>query len=158
MSKLIKRPWAARIIAGFLLLFAQAPCRADDAPATQPAVPVKTGEFDLTFTERSPLSTPKELARRLNLKPASLGADYDLSKRPFKAYVPRNYDPATSVGVFVYLGYKDSVSTPPLWKPVVEQSHMIFITPVCHFGTEYSPSVPMWQMAGLALDAVYNLK
>jgi hypothetical protein len=150
-----------KLIAGLLagwFISGQALFAADVAPSTEPAVQVKTGAVDLTFTERSPLSAPKELARRLNLKPADVATDYDLSKRPYKAYVPTNYDPAKPLGVIVYLGYKDSVSTPPLWAPVLEKSHLIFITPVCHSGELYAPSVPSWQMTGLAMDAVYNLK
>lgn len=158
MNRLVRGPWAAWVIAGFVLLSGQPLCRADDAPATRPAGQVKTGELDLTFTERNPLSAPKELARRLNLKEADMGADYDLSQRPFKAYVPRNYDPATPLGVIVYLGYKDTVSSPPLWQPVLEESHLIFISPVGHSGQHYPSSVPLWQTTGLALDAVYNLK
>ena len=133
-------------------------CRADGAATTQPAPAVKTGAITLTFTTRSPLSTPKELARRLNLKLTDLGPDYDLAKQPFKAYVPTNYDPSQPLGIFVYLGYKDTVSDPPEWRPVLEKAHMIFISPVSHSGRQYLPSIPLWQTTGLALDAVYNLK
>jgi hypothetical protein len=132
--------------------------RADAPPSTQPTTPIQTGEVDLTFTQRSPLSTPKEIARRLKLTPASLGADYDLSKLPFKAYIPTNYDPAIPHGLFVYLGYKNTVSSPPLWRPILEKYHLIFISPVCHTGDHYAPSVPLSQTFGLALDAVYNCK
>ena len=158
MRRLFTWPCAACVTASIILLSGQAPCRAEDGPATRPAAQIKTGVLDLTFTERSPQSDSKELARRLNLKQADMGADYDLSKRPFKAYVPRNYDPAQPVGVIVYLGYKDSVSSPPLWQAVLEESHLIFIAPVSHSGTQYPGSVPLWQTTGLALDAVYNLK
>jgi hypothetical protein len=112
------------------------PIRADTPPSSQPAPQVQTGEVDLTFTQRSPLSTPKEIARRLKANPDK---DYDLSTLPFKAYVPTNYDPAVPHGLFVYLGYKDSVSTPPQWHAMLEQHHLIFITPVCHTGDQYAP-------------------
>jgi hypothetical protein len=158
MRKLITRQWSAAVIACLFLLSSRMLCHADEVTATQPAVQVKTGTFDLTFKNRSPLSTPKELARRLSLKPADVATDYDLSQKPYKAYVPTNYDPAQPVGVLVYLGYKDSVSTPPLWQPMLEESHLIFITPVCHSGDQFPPSVPIWQTTGLAMDAVYNLK
>jgi hypothetical protein len=158
MKRHLRGPWSAGLCAAFFFLCGQTSVRADDAPTTQPAVRVETGELDFTFTQRSPLSAPKELGRRLNLKKADTRADYDLSKCPFKAYVPRNYDPAKPVGVIVYLGYKDTVSSPPLWQPVLEESHLIFISPVCHSGEQYLPSVPPWQTMGLALDAVYNLK
>ena len=128
-----------------------------EGPATAPAE-AKTGELDLTFTQRSPLSARKELARRLNLKEAELGADYDLATRPFKAYVPPGYNPTVPHGVFVYLGYKDSVECPALWEPVLDKAHLIFIMPECHHGDHYPNDVPLWQVMGLAFDAVENLK
>jgi hypothetical protein len=130
-----------------------------EVPATAPTTAeIKTGELDLTFTQRSPLSTRKELARRLNLKLSELGEDYDLATRPFKVYVPPNYNPAVPHGVFVYLGYKDSVSVATPWEPVFDKSHLIFVTPVCHHGEAYPNEVPAWQTMGLAFDAVENLK
>jgi hypothetical protein len=140
------------------ILFAPGFVRADPPPATEPAAAVKTGAFDIAFTQRSSTSSPKELARRLNLKPADVAKDYDLSKFPYKIYVPTNYDPATPCGIFVYLGYKDSVSTPPLWNAALEQAHLIFITPVAHTGSHYPNPIPLWQSVGLAMDAIYNLK
>jgi len=130
----------------------------NDPAATRPAEKVRTGAFDVTFTQRSPLSGEAELARRLNLKPAAMGKDYDLSAQPYKIYVPTNYDPATPCGLIVYLGYKDSVSTPLTWNDLLNKHHLIFITPVCHSGNQYPNPVPRWESVGLALDAVYNLK
>ncbi|MGA2231871.1 MAG: hypothetical protein ABSH22_13315 [Tepidisphaeraceae bacterium] len=141
-----------------IMMASAAAGRAAETPGAAAAGEVKTGEIDLTFTQRSPLSTRKELARRLSLKETDLGDDYDLSQRPFKAYVPGNYDAATPQGIVVYLGYKDTVSSPPDWRPFLDDSHLIFISPVCHTGDHYMPQVPLWQTVGLALDAVYNLK
>ncbi|HTW95679.1 MAG TPA: tetratricopeptide repeat protein [Tepidisphaeraceae bacterium] len=126
--------------------------------ATGPAAGLKTGAFDVKFAQRSPLSGQAELGRRMKLTLAAMGKDYDLSSRLFKIYVPTNYDAATPCGLIVYLGYKDSVSTPPLWDELLNEHHLIFITPVCHSGNQYPNGVPMWQSVGLALDAVYNLK
>ncbi len=138
----------------FLALISSARALAD-TPTTAPA---KTGDLDLTFTERSPLSDPKDLARRLNLKPADVANDYDLSSKPYKAFIPPHYDPAVPYGILVYLGYKDSTGTPKDWRPFLEKSHLIFITPVSHTGSHYEPSIPIWQTLGLAFDAVQNLK
>jgi hypothetical protein len=134
------------------------PAHADPSPSTQPTGTAPTGDLNLIFTDRSPLSEPADLAKRLNLKPADIAADYDLSKCPCKAYVPTNYDPSVPVGLFVYLGYKDTVATPPLWHPLLDKYHMIFVSPVCHSGDQYAPSVPMWQTMGLAFDLVYNIE
>jgi hypothetical protein len=152
---ILRRAWT---FIAMLLVGAALPnfCRADSA--TQPTGPIKTGEFQCTFTDRSPLSAPGKIAARLKLDEKDLGDDYDLSQRPFWVYVPSNYDAATAYGIVVYLGYKDSVSTPALWQPVADKTHLILITPVCHSGPNYPPPVPAWQTTGLALDAVYNLK
>jgi hypothetical protein len=143
-----------------VMILASLPCAGANTALTEGAAstqPVKTGDFDITFAQRSPLSGQKELTRRLNLKEAT-GEDYDLSKRPYRIYVPRNYDPTVPCGIFIYLGYKDAVVTPPLWHTAMDKAHLIFITPVCHTGSHYPNSVPLWQTTGLALDAVYNLK
>ena len=55
-----------------------------------------------------------------------------------------NYDPATPCGIFVYLGYKDTVATPPAWHSLLDKSHLIFISPVSHTGEQFQPSIPMW--------------
>lgn len=122
------------------------------------SVRMQTGELDLTFTERSPLSNPKEIARRLTMKEQDLAIDYDLKQRPFKTYVPQNYDPSVPCGIFVYLGYKDSEALPQDWEPALDKAHMIFITPVNHHGEDFPNSIPSWQMMGLAFDAVHNLR
>jgi hypothetical protein len=158
MNRQLARTAMASVLAAIVWSALPGRIRADAPPSTQPTTRIQTGELDLTFTQRSPLSTPKDLARRLNLMTYSLGDNYDLSTRPFKAYIPTNYDPAVPHGLFVYLGYKNTVSTPPLWAPVLEKYHLIFISPVCHSGTSYAPTVPLWQTVGLAFDAVYNCR
>jgi hypothetical protein len=146
------------VLLSWALPVGQCVAQATSGSSTEPAGDVRTLDIDLTFTERSPLSAPKELARRLVMKETEIAPDYNLGQLPFKAYVPVNYDAATPVGIFVYLGYKNSVGTPPAWHPVLDKNHMIFITPVCHSGDHYQPSVPMWESMGLALDAAHNLK
>ena len=149
------------VLAGTVLvvcLMVRGMCLGDEAAATQPSAAAKTGKFDVTFTERSPQSRRPELARRLNLDEAGMGDDYDLTQRPFKAFVPTNYDPKVACGVIVYLGYKDTTETPSAWEPAMEKSHLIFVSPVSHSGEGHGAEVPRWQSAGMALDAVYNLK
>jgi hypothetical protein len=117
------------------------------------------GEILITFTKRSPLSGPRDLARRLGLSRADVEPDYDLSARPFRAYVPKP-DPKQPYGIFVYLNYKDSTGIPSSWMETLDKTHTLFITPVCHHGIDprFSGSVPLWQTLGLAFDAVENLK
>lgn len=124
------------------------------APATGPAnaSPPKTGEITLTFTQRSPLSSRKEIARRLGAKESELRDDYDLTTFTFRTYVPANYDPSTPYGVFVYLGSHDVPTVPTKWEPFFDKSHMIFIGPDWH-----SPQRG-WELLGLGFDAIHNLQ
>ncbi len=110
---------------------------------------VKKGEFQTTFTERSPLSAKADLIKRLGDIPDA--PDYDLSKEPFTVYVPENYDPATPVGIIVWMNYKPADIVPPQWKPVLDAKHMIFIV-------SKNNAQPEWVRCGLMLDAVHNLK
>jgi len=81
--------------------------RGGRSAATLPAAPAKTGEFDLVFTQRSPLSTRKELAHRLNLKEAEMATTTTSRNARSKSNVPANYAPSVPCGVFVYLNYKE---------------------------------------------------
>jgi hypothetical protein len=123
------------------------------APAIAGAdkAPPQTGELVLTFHQRSPLSSRKEVARRLSEKEYDAKDDYDLSTFTFQVYVPRNYDPKISYGIFVYLGNHDVASVPTQWEPVFDKSHMIFI------GPDWNGLTHEWQLIGLGFDAVDNL-
>ena len=133
---------------GALLLLAAA------APATAPAgaSAAQTGEITLNFTQRSPLSSRKELARRLSFQESRLGDDYDLKTFTFQVYVPPSYDPKTPYGILVYLGNHDVSSVPTQWEPLFDKSHMIFIGPDWH-----SPMSEA-DLVGLGFDAIDNLK
>jgi hypothetical protein len=128
-----------------LFAFAAIVC-ADDAP---PAAPPQTGPFEITFTQRSPLSDIKELTRRLGLEKP--GEDYDLSKHPFLVFVPPNYDPAKPMGLLVLALYK---SGDPLPEPVFSQLTDANIALVV-LKTYVSP---WWHRAGLNLDAAHNMR
>jgi pimeloyl-ACP methyl ester carboxylesterase len=149
--------WACVALLGFAAFAAPSVCRADP-PTTAPSIQLKPGPMDLTFTQRSPLSKPKEIARRLSLKPADVADDYDLSQQTFKAYVPKDFDPAVPQGLLVFLGYKDTTETPRAWQPILDTAHVIFIGSVAHHGEEHPPSIPTWQTFGMALDAANNIQ
>lgn len=55
----------------------------------------KTGQFEIAFVERSPLSAKKELPNRLGKKDP--GKDYDLSAEPFRLVVGALLKPPGSV-------------------------------------------------------------
>ncbi|HEX8521399.1 MAG TPA: tetratricopeptide repeat protein [Tepidisphaeraceae bacterium] len=120
---------------------------AQDKPA--PAGDLKKGAFETTFTERSPLSSLKELTDRLG-KPG-MEADYDLAKTTFLVAVPEDYDPSKKYGLLVLDNYKDSNSHPTPVLPQLAQMNVIFVSPKA-MGAAGA------ERCGLLLDAVHNLK
>jgi hypothetical protein len=115
----------------------------------------KTGGFETTFTERSPLSDIKSHAKRLKLlnpgdKIDAL-QDYDLSKEGWWVYVPEKYDPAKPMGLIVLALYKHADSLPPAILPQLDDANMALIVPKEYLDT-------WWKRAGLMLDAAYNMQ
>ncbi|HEY7087154.1 MAG TPA: hypothetical protein VH518_03635 [Tepidisphaeraceae bacterium] len=118
-------------------------------PAAAMAQPSKTGEFITTFSKRSPLSEKKELLNRLGKKDP--GKDYDLASESFMVYVPHDYDASVPHGLIVWMNYKDVDTTPKSLQPLLDKSHTIFVV-------SKSAGQEDWIRAGLALDAVQNIK
>jgi hypothetical protein len=115
----------------------------------------KTGSFETTFTERSPLSEIKALTKRLKAlgpgeKVESL-TDYDLSKEGWFVYVPEKYDPANPMGLIVLALYKHADSLPPAILPQLADANVALVVP-----KEYLDA--WWKRAGLMLDAAYNME
>jgi hypothetical protein len=126
--------------------------RAADTPAAPPHTPPgepKVGDFTTTFTERSPLSAPKEMARRLPRKEAI--PDYDLSAEKFYVYVPKTYSPDVPAGIIVFQSYKAAHETPTTWHDMLDKHNLIFIV------SENLPSAVSTRV-GLSLDAIHNLQ
>ncbi|MDP9174066.1 MAG: hypothetical protein M3O30_09405 [Planctomycetota bacterium] len=127
------------------------------AVASQAATPpgattAKTGDFETTFAQRSPLSEYKGLLKRFRADAKTAEPDYDLSQQPFRVCVPDNYDPNTPYGLVVLLLYKEATSGPGLLKQYLADSHIVFCSP------RHGSSVPIWEQGGLAMDAAHNLK
>jgi hypothetical protein len=116
---------------------------------------VKTGGFETTFTERSPLSEIKSLTKRLKVLNPSEKAenlqDYDLSKQGWWVYVPEKYDPAKPMGLMVLALYKHADSLPPAILPQLADANMALVVPKEYLDT-------WWKRAGLMLDAAYNMQ
>lgn len=119
------------------------------AGADQAAKP-KTGEFTTTFADRSPLSAPKVVAQRLGVK-AVEPADYGLATEPFVVWVPDDYAPERPHGVVVLMNYKATAASPEPVLPLFKERHLIFVA-------AKAVAQPAWVKAGLAVDAVHNLK
>jgi hypothetical protein len=121
-------------------LFASPAALADEAP--------KTGSFETTFTERSPLSEMKSLTKRLASTDAS--ADYNISAEPCLVFVPETYNPDRPMGLFVLLNYKASGELPTPVLPQVAEANCALVVPK-NFGQ------PVWARVGIALDVAHNM-
>ncbi len=127
------------------------------------ADPPKTGEFELVFTKRNPLSDLKTLTKRFQLgakpvgrpgvapAPASPITDYDLSAEHFMVHVPKNYDGSKPLGLIVLGIYKHAEQLPAAILPELDAVNVALIVP-----QEYQDF--WWQRAGVDLDAAYNME
>ena len=118
--------------------------------AQQPVKEVRRGEFTISFTERSPLSARKVFARRFGW----LERGYDLSRESFEVYVPADYQPNGSYGLFVWISAFPHGTIPEAYKPILDKYRLIWI------GANHSGNkrVPFWHRFGLAIDAAHNMK
>jgi hypothetical protein len=138
-------------------LFAFAPFLAL-AATTQPASVARTGAFETSFKDRSPLSDTALLATRhgwivSKLKSQGAEVDYDLAKESFAVRVPKDYDPAKKYALLVWISASQSGRANTAWADVLDKHHLIWIGAN---GAGNSRSVMV--RLGLALDAVTNMK
>jgi hypothetical protein len=99
-------------------------------PITIEKINGKTGQFELTISERTPLSAPAEIAKRLHVKPEQLGVDYDLSKETFDVYVPPKPGDDGKYGLMPVIHFEDGHGFPPTaWLPLLDKYHLIWIGP-----------------------------
>jgi predicted esterase len=109
----------------------------------------------LTFTERSPLSDFREMAKRPAFHDFDRGAeqvDYKIGDESFQAFVPKNYKPAVPHGLFVFISAGPAILSPG-WGAVCARHKLIFVCPD-KAGNDRDARVRM----ALALDAVHNMK
>ena len=108
-----------------------------------------TGRFQVTMTERSPLSNPAEIVKRFAKKPATTDPDYDLSKEIFEAFVPKSPGDDGKYGLMVPMPLPAHGFPPAAWLEVLEKHHLIWLGDQ-NGGPSQTASI------GLALDAVHN--
>ena len=108
-----------------------------------------TGRFQLTMTERSPLSNPSEILKRFTKKPTSADPDYDLSKEIFETFVPKTPGDDGKYGLMVPVPFPGHGFPPNEWVDVLEKHHLIWL------GDQNGGTTPTASI-GLALDAVHN--
>jgi hypothetical protein len=129
-----------------------APPTTGEVAATQPTtMPAKTGDFEITFNQRSPLSDYSKLVERLGTTKDVAGPDYDLNEQPFAVYVPAAYDGSAPYGLLVqnFQDGSNGIAEPTF--PLLDAHHLIAIA------TERD-HLPLATNLGLCLDAVYNMQ
>jgi hypothetical protein len=121
--------------------------------------PPKTAGAPLVFTERSPVSHPNELIKRLGNTMWPKGKateDYDLEKESFDAYVPPKYDGKKPFGLLVFIspGPKGGVAgfdRDGGWRKSLDEREIIWIGP-----NNAGNNRPPLMRLSLALDAAHN--
>ncbi len=116
-------------------------------PTTQPA---ETGAFEVTLTQRSPLSDYAKLQQRFNTDATELGTDYNLGDQPLVVYVPE--DSGGKPYGLVVLSDQDGISDIyDELQEILDKHHLILV------GTK-KDHLPLATNAGVCLDIVYNFK
>ncbi|HZL35716.1 MAG TPA: hypothetical protein VFC78_10440 [Tepidisphaeraceae bacterium] len=150
---------AAAAAAAALLACVFLTARACAAPASQPAADAaRTGQFHVTFTQRSPESRSEKLGRRLGwaldqLKKTGVDPEYDLEKESFEVYVPSDYDGNKPYGLFVWVSASPSGMPHENWLDGLDKRHLIWIG-ANNAGNPRTVTIRL----GLAIDAVHNMK
>ncbi|HEX3356561.1 MAG TPA: hypothetical protein VHS31_06220 [Tepidisphaeraceae bacterium] len=141
--------------ATFILIFATTGVA---QPASGPPLALtdlagKTGAFQLTLTDRSPLSSPVAITKRLHLKPEEVGDDYDLSKQVFDVYIPPQSDENGKYGLLTVIVFLDDHGyAPEAWHPILDKYHLIWIGANKNIGEGQPPL----HRVGPLLDGIYN--
>ncbi len=130
-----------------VLLAALAPAGAADAP--------RTGRYDVTFSQRSPLSDYAEFEKRLKASLRKVPA-YDIKDESFAVYVPKHYDGEKPLGLLIYMDPGGRGDGPLLtyqnrWTTVLDAHDLIWIGP--HKADNKRHVI---HRTGLALDAIHN--
>jgi hypothetical protein len=140
-----------------IAIAAARPAKPTTVPATQPSS-AQTGSFQLTFTERSPLSELPVYARRMGatveaIKALKAPLTYDIANESFQAYVPQSYTGAEPYGLFVWVSAGPRGNIPEPWLEVFDRHKLIAVG-----ADNDGNNRELWNRMHLALDAVHNMK
>ncbi len=124
----------------------------ETSPATQPDTPLKSGQFTVTFSERSPLSTVKAVTQRFLAELRNPPDDYTLEDESFIVYVPESYDGAEAYGLIVWINAGPNGWPPRQYMPLLDKHKLIWVG-ANNSGNKRS----FWHRTGLALDGLHNI-
>jgi hypothetical protein len=124
------------------------------AVKAEPQQKHRTGKFTAVFTERSVLSSPAAIKKRMRL-PASRtnkDTDYQLANESFGLYVPEAYDSNNPSGLIVWVSPSEKGNVPEAWIPVLEKHKFVWV------GANKSGNAHDYihRRIPLALDAAHN--
>src|SRR5947209_3298871 len=144
---------AMNAFAPLLALLTLGAIGAPAAPTTRP----QTGQFQISFTDRSPDSAPERLARRAGwslakLKKEGAEIEYDLPKESFEIYIPDSYDGSMPYGLLVWISPSPSGKPMGQYREVLNRHRLIYI------GANNSGNQRLvLARLGLAIDAAFNV-
>ncbi len=123
-------------------------------PKTEASTDDAAGRRDqLTFEERSPLSSVQKVTGRFRATLNNPPGDYNLADESFELYVPGSYDGSEAYGLMVWINAGDHGSPPENFLPILDKHKLIWI------GANRSGNTrSFWHRAGLALDGLHNAK
>ena len=122
----------------------------DPIPLTQAAG--KSGAIRVTLPERSPLSPPSEILKRLHAKGVPT-VDYEWSKEVYDVYIPKEPGEGGKYGVMVGAVFKDYGAPPGDWGDLLDKHHVIWICSE-NVGDDQSDV----RRVGAMLDAAHNIR
>ena len=115
------------------------------------------GHFQLTFTERSPLSTNKEICARMGwslLEEEAAKVDYNLAQESFEVYVPPTYTGEKPFGLLVFVSPGGGGSLKGnKWQSVIDAHELIWVGPNKVGNDRYNRP-----RMGITIDAAVNMQ
>lgn len=142
-----------RLLSLLLLIAAPFAARGADAPAT--------GEFRLTFTQRSDLSTNVEICHRMGwelMAEAAAKVDYNLPDESFEVYIPSDYTGEKPFGLFVFVSPSPSGRLMGMYRKSMDERHLIWIGPnKCGNDRINRPRMGLPIDAAISMKARYNI-
>lgn len=126
---------------------------ADETVVPLASLKGKSGAFVVSLADRSPLSKPSEIAKRIAITERQQGPDYDLSREVFDAYIPKTPAANGKFGLMVMLCFKDAGHPPDAWPAILEKNHLIWLG-----ARKSGDERPAGQKIGLLLDEVHNAR
>lgn len=111
----------------------------------------RKGSYQITFEERSPLSSIKEMKTR-KLFTLDESYEYAIKQTSFEAVVPDTYTPDKPIGLFVWISAGDNGKMPGAFKDALSKHGFIFVG-----ANNSGNNQKIYHRFGLAIDAVFNM-